>query len=127
MLPHLVNQKIYEHLDLDDKLRFQEALGHIFHPEKPSHEKITHFLCPVCALSKMDSLSDFAKNFGGKNYLVSKSVFLKIKKFSRDLQAESKFAWRKSDSDGIGSVTCLIDHINLCHLNEESRKIFQVI
>ena len=69
MLPHLVNQKIYEHLDLDDKLRFQEALGHIFHPEKPSHEKITHFLCPVCALSKMDSLSDFAKNFGGKNFL----------------------------------------------------------
>lgn len=127
MLPHLVNQKIYEHLDLDDKLRFQEALGQIFHSEKPTHEKLTHFICPVCVLSKMESLSDFVKKVGDKNFFVSKSVSLKIKRFSRDLEAQSKFAWRKSDSHGIGSLTCLIDHINLCHLNEETRKVFQVI
>ena len=125
MLPYLINLKIYENLKLDDRLNFQDALNQIFKSEIPAHEKFQQYICPICALAEFDSIQGFCKRFDEDKYLVSKSIFKKLQRFSERLQYKSEISWRTNDSNQ-SSLEALIDHIHFNHLRLETRKVFQV-
>ena len=130
MLPYLVKEKIYENLNLDDSLNFQIAHNEIFYHKTPSHEKLAYYICPVCALTKIDLIVwDFCKNFGENKFFVSKNVYQKIKKFTQKLQYQTGryIAWSEPDLTTNNHLESLIDHINNEHLDQDTRKIFQVV
>lgn len=121
--------KIYENLNLNDRLNFQIAQNEIYCPEIPTHDKLSQYICPVCLLSQID-YSNFCKDFGDNNFFVSKGVYQKIKNFSQKIQYQTKFVWPSSQSENLdyqGSLASLIEHISENHLNYETRHIFEVM
>ena len=116
MLPHLVNEKIYSHLGLEDKLNFQKAVGYVIRPESPFEEK-HGYVCPICIIEKtLHNDFEWCIQYPEGHFLIRKQIhdiFRAQKVFYKE-----KILFLSFDS--------LIEHIYKAHLNEDTVGHFEV-